>query len=115
MGLNAKVYPRMLWAVFISLIAQVTQGCSRSVPKSSALITSTNQTISNCSSAGGLSLPEKNVEEITLNLNRQPLIKSGRVSINQPVGYTFFAQSGLYINYSTNDNVCVTVFDFSLG
>lgn len=63
---------------------------------------------SGCGEKPMVSLSEKDVEEVVLN--ESTVTKSGQVSANKNVGYTFTAKTGQKLSYNTDADVCLWVF-----
>lgn len=63
---------------------------------------------SGCGEKPMVSLSEKDVEEVVLN--ESTVTKSGQVSANKNVGYTFTATTGQKLSYNTDADVCLWVF-----
>ncbi|MBD2145704.1 hypothetical protein [Sphaerospermopsis sp. FACHB-1194] len=65
-------------------------------------------TSSGCSEKPKVSLNAKDVEAMVLN--ESTITKSGQVSINKSVGYTFMGKTGNKLVYQTNQNICIWVY-----
>ncbi|MCW9683248.1 ARC6/PARC6 family protein [Dolichospermum planctonicum UHCC 0167] len=63
---------------------------------------------SGCGEKPMVSLSGKDVEEVVLN--ESTVTKSGQVSANKNVGYTFTAKTGQKLSYNTDADVCLWVF-----
>ncbi|WP_322745942.1 ARC6/PARC6 family protein [Dolichospermum flos-aquae] len=63
---------------------------------------------SGCGEKPMVSLSGKDVEEVVLN--ESTVTKSGQVSANKNVGYTFTATTGQKLSYNTDADVCLWVF-----
>lgn len=63
---------------------------------------------SGCGEKPMVSLSAKDVEEVVLN--ESTVTKSGQVSANKNVGYTFTAKTGQKLSYNTDADVCLWVF-----
>jgi hypothetical protein len=63
---------------------------------------------SGCAEKPMVSLSEKDVE--TVSFNESTITKSGQVSANKNIGYTFTATTGQKLSYSTDADVCLWVF-----
>ncbi|GCL36216.1 hypothetical protein SR1949_13180 [Sphaerospermopsis reniformis] len=63
---------------------------------------------SGCSEKPTVSLNAKDVEAMVLN--ESTITKSGQVSINKSVGYTFMGKTGNKLVYQTNQNICIWVY-----
>ncbi|MBE9055322.1 DUF4101 domain-containing protein [Sphaerospermopsis sp. LEGE 08334] len=82
-------------------------GCQTNVNPLTA-ISSNVVTSSGCGDKPTVSLSGKDVEAVALNENT--ITKSGQVSVNKHLGYTFTATTGQKLNYSTDADICLWVF-----
>ena len=90
----------------LGLTLLLTYGCSQPILNSSLSIAPVDSS-PGCSDKPTLNLDQQNVEEIDLD---QSLVKSGRVTTTESVGYRFNAESGQTLSYSTNDDVCIVIY-----
>ena len=90
----------------LGLTLLLTYGCSQPILNSSLSIAPVDSS-PGCSEKPTLNLDQQNVEEINLD---QSLVKSGRVTTTESVGYRFNAESGQTLSYSTNDDVCIVIY-----
>jgi hypothetical protein len=92
----------IVYSTFLSMI-----GCQTNVNPLTA-ISSNVVTSSGCSEKPTVSLSGKDVEAVVLNDSK--ITKSGQVSVNKHLGYTFTATTGQKLNYSTDADICLWVF-----
>ncbi|MDB9445483.1 ARC6/PARC6 family protein [Anabaena sp. CS-542/02] len=90
----------------LALTLLLTYGCSQPILNSGSASAPVDSP-AGCPEKPTLNLDEQNVEEINLD---QSLVKSGRVTTTESVGYTFSAESGQTLSYSTNDDVCIVIY-----
>lgn len=88
--------------LLLYLTLLILGGC-QTLPKASE---QTAQASTGCSEAPKAALT--NVEEI--QLSDRSTIKSGQISANKFVGYTFTAQSGQKLSYRTSDDICIWLY-----
>jgi hypothetical protein len=90
----------------LGLTLLLTYGCSQPILNSRSVIAGT--TVSGCSQTFKVNLNQQNITEVVLN--EQTLVKSGRVTATEAVGYRFDAESGQILTYTTNDDICIMVY-----
>ena len=90
----------------LSLMLLMSYGCSQPLFNSRSAIAPVNSS-PGCPEKPTLNLDQQTVEDINLD---QSLVKSGRVTATEAVGYQFDAQSGQTLTYSTNEDVCIVVY-----
>lgn len=96
------------------LILFLVTGCSNIEPvpevntNISTSINTSNITDVGCPEQPKLELEAQNVREISLN--NQTVNQSSQVNRNKTLGYTFQAEAGQKLSYSTDDNICIWVY-----
>ncbi|WP_066423578.1 hypothetical protein [Anabaena sp. 4-3] len=68
----------------------------------------TNITSSECPDTAQSTLENSNVKPISLT--NQTITQSGIASSNKSIGYSFEAQSGQKLSYTTNQNICIWIY-----
>ncbi|MDH6106192.1 ARC6/PARC6 family protein [Anabaenopsis tanganyikae CS-531] len=91
----------------LGLTLLLTYGCSQPILNSRSVI-APGTTVSGCSETFKVNLNQQNITEV--GLNEQTLVKSGRVTATEAVGYRFDAESGQILTYTTNDDICIVVY-----
>ena len=62
-----------------------------------------------CPKQPNIALQSKNV--IPLDFNEETITKSGTVSNSQMIGYQFTAETGQTLNYETDNELCIWIYD----
>ncbi|MDB9445481.1 hypothetical protein [Anabaena sp. CS-542/02] len=91
----------------LSLILLMSYGCSQPIFNSRSAIAPVTSP-SGCSQTSKVNLNQQNITEVVLD--EQMLVKSGRVTATEAVGYRFDAQQGQTFTYNTNDDICIVVY-----
>jgi hypothetical protein len=91
--------------LLLSLTLLAIYGCSTSGQTSE---NSRQQTLNDCPDKPEVRLDIKNVKSIVLN--SQTTTESGMASKSKSIGYTFEAQQGQKLKYSTNADVCFWIY-----
>ncbi|MDB9540883.1 hypothetical protein [Anabaenopsis arnoldii] len=91
----------------LSLILLMSYGCSQPLFNSRSAIAPVTSP-SDCSQTSKVNLNQQNITEVVLD--EQMLVKSGRVTATEAVGYRFDAQPGQTFTYNTNDDICIVVY-----
>lgn len=83
-------------------------GCQTNVNPLNSIFQNNVVTSSGCGDKPTVSLTGKDVEAVALD--ESTITKSGQVSVNKHIGYTFTATTGQKLNYSTDADICLWVF-----
>lgn len=97
---------KKLYFCIFYITCLIVTGCSK--PEASSSQIESNLADTGCPPEPKLKLDKQNVEEISLT--NQTVSKSNQVSSNKSIGYAFQAEAGQKLNYQTDQDICIWVY-----